>query len=199
MSEQFESAEEGVPAILLAAGFSRRWGSEDKLLADVAGMPMLRRTAEALRGGGVGRLWIICRPEQERPFREILPETWPLEWVINPDAARGMGTSIRAGVSVLPKGIFHFLIAPGDLPWLEPAAVRAVIRATETARAKPVVPTFQEVPGHPVAFPVSWTTRLRKLPDDRGAASLWKRDPCLVSFLPLHFSGVCRDLDQPGA
>lgn len=192
------SSRKQLPAIVLAAGASRRWGIDDKLCHAVEGVPMLRRVCDALRRGGVAHLWIVHRPTQREDLGAALGNLTNFSWVSNPEAERGLGTSVRAGVAALSEDAPGFFLCPGDLPWLEAEAVSAVVASFLEGEAKsPVIPTHHGFPGHPVCLPWSWRGRVAHLPDDHGASILWKNASEPVNRLELPFSGIRRDLDSP--
>jgi len=59
--------------VVLAGGYSTRFGEEDKALAEVQGEPMLNRVASRL-GEVVNTVIINCRSDQREPFDQALGE-----------------------------------------------------------------------------------------------------------------------------
>src|SRR5215210_5399346 len=83
-----------IAGLLLASGASRRFGS-DKLLAPLAGRPVIRWSAEALHEA-VDAMYVVV-PEDSASLRHAL-HGMSARWVENGAAHTGMASSIRAGI-----------------------------------------------------------------------------------------------------
>ena len=182
-----------VAILLLAAGASSRMRGADKLLQDVAGVPVLRRQAEVAIAAGAP-VFIAAAPERDlriKALRGLAVTQVPVF-----DAAEGMGASIRAGVTGLPPGISGVAILPADMPEITTDDVRAVLAAF---RATPDVilrgASAQGLPGHPVVFPARLFPALAQLSGDEGARGVLKGET--VRLLPLPDQHAVTDLDTP--
>ncbi|HJQ21479.1 MAG TPA: nucleotidyltransferase family protein [Gemmatimonadaceae bacterium] len=170
-----------IAALLLAAGGARRFGGQ-KLLEVLEGRPIIRCVAEALVAGSIERVLVVVPPGD----RVIGPALAGLhvEWIVNPEPERGIGSSIAAGVRALPADIEAVAIALADEPHLPPATVRAVLDAYRVARPRVVAPFYsrgaERVPGHPVLFDRGVFAELVELNDDRGARAVVTRDAARV-------------------
>ena len=135
-------------AVVPAAGFSTRFGTM-KLLADVGGAPLLERTLASLLDGGVARVVVVAQPGST--FEAVPSMADPrVTAVVNPDPARGMFSSIQAGLAVAGGDVV--LVLPADMPFVAPETVAAVI-ARATATESVVVPVRETRRGHPIAIP----------------------------------------------
>src|SRR5207249_11841683 len=85
----------------------------------------------------------------------IYPRVRPVE---NPDPSRGMFSSIQEGVAQAQGDTI--LVMPGDMPFISPETVRAVIAAYERKPAI-VSPRYRGKRGHPVALPSSLRDAIR--------------------------------------
>ena len=94
------SATPTIAAIVLAAGFSRRFGADDKLLADINGQPLLAHSLAAYADAPLSQKIAVLQPQS--PMAEICAAAG-FETVINNKAAEGMGTSIASAMPVLTK------------------------------------------------------------------------------------------------
>ena len=113
-------------AVVTAAGSAERFGGK-KLLAPIAGEPLLDHTIRSLLDGGVAEVIVVvgtdARRELERDVNAMNdPRVRPVE---NPDPSRGMFSSIQAGVATANGDAL--VILPGDMPYVKPETVRAVI------------------------------------------------------------------------
>lgn len=185
-----------VPCLVLAAGYSRRWGAADKLLHPWEGVPVLRRTVEALQEGGLGPLVIVTREERQSALAGALGGLRDLVWVFNRRAEGGLGTSVAAGARHLRglPGLAGVAVCPADLPTLQPVDVATVLAAFSHDPGEPVRAFHGETPGHPVIFPSSWLEALAQLAGEAGARELLRGAACRRA--PGAGPGVCRDLDQ---
>ena len=106
------------------------------------------------------------------------------------EAARGMGSSIVAGVS--ERGAASgWLILPGDMPLVRPGTLRAVAAAMED---HPVVyAQYRGRRGHPVGFAAELFSELITLDGDEGARRIVTRYP--VHGQEVDDPGVLMDVD----
>jgi CTP:molybdopterin cytidylyltransferase MocA len=188
-----------VPAILLAAGASRRMGVSKALLpCPPDGGPLVRRVARALAEGGASPVFAVVAPGAggEAVAAALAGEPGVVV-AVNPDPDRGMLSSVQAGLAyALPADAF--LVCPCDLPRLEPRHVRAVL---ETGRAQPdiiVAPAFGGKRGHPTLFPASLASEIMALdPTAFGLNEILRRHAALVVEVPQLDDAVLRDADTP--
>src|ERR1700754_3005031 len=83
-------------AILLAAGESRRWGADNKLLAPIDSKPMVRRTAEMILASSIRPVLVVTGHEAADVQAALA--NLPLSFHHAPDFAEGMSASLRAGM-----------------------------------------------------------------------------------------------------
>lgn len=183
-----------IAAVLLAAGAGRRFGARSKLLQDLHGAPIVRRSADALRHPAIGEL-IVVVPPANAELRAALDGV-SARFVVNPDPDLGMGASIAHGVAALGAGIEAAFIALADEPAVHPSVIDrlAVVLGgggagrsggAATRRITIVVPVFQGVRGHPVLFDRAVFAELAELSagGDAGARAITDRDPGRVVYL----------------
>ena len=174
-------------AIVTAAGSAERFGGK-KLLTPIDGEPLLDHTIDALLDGGASEVIVVVgragRAELERDVNAMLdPRVRAVE---NPDPSRGMFSSIQEGVAQAQGDAI--LVMPGDMPFVSPETVRAVIAAY--ARGPAIVsPRYRGKRGHPVALPFA-------LRDEITAAD---SHSTLHDVIHAHLDmRVDVDLDDPG-
>lgn len=169
--------------LLLAAGASRRFGAEDKLLAPLRGRPLIAYAAEAMRGAALdNRIVVIANPDLVRHldgFRIIL---------IAPAA---QSDSLRAGLEAAGQ-VDRLLIALGDMPRMTPAHLDRVLAATTADR--PAASCDEGPPMPPACFPRSWFPRLATLTGDSGAGRLIRDLPPQALIAA---PGLLTDIDRP--
>lgn len=180
-------------ALVLAAGGSRRFGTH-KLLADLAGQPVLRRTADTVCAAGFRETIIVTGAEYET-VRSMLADL-PCKVEYAPNWAEGISASIRAGIEALQHerdGLFLFL---GDMP-LVPSGLCEELADLAKSANYAARPMRSDVPGHPVAFTNTAAADLMALTGDEGAGALLRGAGPRIAYLPTTDEGTVLDVDTP--
>ncbi|MEM1430869.1 MAG: NTP transferase domain-containing protein [Pseudomonadota bacterium] len=156
--------------LLLAAGHSRRFGTDDKLLGDLHGKPLVAHAAEAVRLAGLDVLLAVA---EEPKVAEALPGFT----IVAPGAGRpSHSASLMAGVARAEAlGAERLLVVLGDMPWVTPTLLRAVI--ARTSAAQPAAVTDGARRSSPACWPRARFDALRALTGDTGARALLSQIP----------------------
>lgn len=182
----------GIVGILLAAGFSRRFGGDKRLQPLADGRPMAVVAATNLLAA-CGRVIAVVRSE-DQGLAGMLDELG-CTVVAAEDAALGMGHSLAAGVAASANAR-GWLIALADMPRIEAASYQAVLAALQGGAAI-ARPEFGGRPGHPVGFAAEWRKVLLTLSGDAGARAILQSAPGRVVACPVDDAGVLFDVDTP--
>lgn len=183
-----------IQALLLAAGASRRFGSNKLVAALPDGTPVVVAAARALLGAGTPVLAVL-RPGDEETAA-VLRAVPGVARTLCPDAGLGLGHSLAWGVARSPDAR-GWLVALGDMPFVQSRTVEALVRVL-AGGASIVAPILSERRGHPVGFSRAWREGLLSLRGDTGGAGLIAANPGALTLVPCDDSGVLRDLDRPG-
>jgi len=180
-------------AIVTAAGSAERFGGR-KLLTPIDGEPLLDHTIRALLDGGVSEVIVVvgsdARAEIERDVNAMLDaRVRPVE---NPDPSRGMFSSIQEGAAQAQGDVL--LVLPGDMPFVKPGTVRAVLARYEQAPAI-VSPRYRGKRGHPVALPFRLRDEILATDISANLHDVIKRHPALRADLDVEDRGIGRDVD----
>jgi molybdenum cofactor cytidylyltransferase len=187
----------GWAALILAGGAGRRFASADgrgKLLADLAGAPVIRRVADAVLAGGFSEVLAVTGAD-DAPLRAAL-EGAALRVIHAPGWAEGMAATLRTGIAALPAASRGVCIFLGDMPLVPVALVPTLADAAERAGYAARVRHGDE-PGHPVAFTRAAFPDLTRLTGDQGAATLL-RARTDVAYCDTAERGALLDIDTPG-
>ena len=181
--------------ILLAAGFSRRFGLADKLLQRLPDGQIIAIVSAKNLINAVPSSFAVVRPENKKLAR-LLKNTG-LEVIFchehDQEMADSLVTAIQAsGNSASAKD--GFIIALADMPYIQPATISAVA-AKVSAGASIVIPTYQNQRGHPIGFAAKFRNDLENLQGDEGARSIIKRYPNEVALLACDDAGILQDID----
>lgn len=178
-----------VVGLLLAAGKSRRYGSDKRLQRLPGGDTLITHCAKRLRNA-VDDVLVILGPGDEQLVDSL--ETLAVRRCINPQADEGMGSSIRCGVNHT-LDTDGWLIMPADLPLLRLETVQRIVSALVPQRA--VVPICHGARGHPVAFSRRFADELSSLSGAAGGRTILQRHHREVDWLNVHDPGIYRDMD----
>ncbi len=184
-----------IAVILLAAGESKRWGTDNKLLAQIGGRPMIRATAEMILKSHVRPLLVVTG--HEAGDVEAALSDLPLTFHHAPDFADGMSASLKAGVAAAPADCVGALICLGDMPFVRPETLDKLAEAFKTQVA--LFPTYDGKRGNPVLLSRSLFGDIMHLTGDQGARALLGAIPDRVGEVAVDDPGVLRDLDMPEA
>ena len=181
-----------IAGLLLAVGGARRFGSQ-KLVAEVGGVPIVRRAAEAL-ASGVDQLVVVTGSDGAL-VRGALSGL-NARYINNTEWAAGLSTSLRAGILAVKREASAVVIALGDQPGLDPTLVRTAI-ATWRATGKPIVATrYRGARGHPVLLDRQVFGEASEVRGDVGARMLIDGDPTRVAYVDVE-ADAPRDVDTP--
>ena len=135
--------------VILAAGLSARMGHTPKLLLDIGGAPMIRRTVEnALAFSPVETIVVTGHraPEIEAALGGL-----PVSFIHNPSYGAGQPTSVAAGVAALNADCHAVMIMLGDQPLVTADHLRALASAYAALDgASILVPYHNSRRGNPV-------------------------------------------------
>ncbi len=156
----------GVAALVLAAGGSRRLGEPKQLLA-YRGATLLDATLTAARGAGFEQVVVALGGAADEVQARV--DLSDLDVVVNPDFGDGCATSIRSGLDHVHPAMHGLVLLLGDQPGVSVDAIRAL---ADAARGHAVgVCSYDDALGHPLWFDRSMFDTLRGLHGDKA---VWK-------------------------
>lgn len=188
-----------ISAILLAAGSSSRMRGADKLMEEVNGAPLLRRSAEALLASQADEVIVVLRPKDAARHQAL--DGLDVRVVENPQATEGMGASIRVGVAAAAPDAGAALVALADMPDITPKHIDALIAAYDAEEGREIIRAAgpDGAPGNPVLFGRRFFEPLRGLEGDEGARGVLAANADLVRLVRLESDAARVDLDTPEA
>jgi molybdenum cofactor cytidylyltransferase len=181
-------------AVVLAAGRGTRMIGASKLLAEIDGKPIIRRSVEAAIASSAGRV-IVVTGHDAKAVGDALHGLDILA-VHNPDYAQGLSTSLRRGIAGVPAAMDAALVMLGDMPFVTPQLIDALSAAQERSpEALIVVPNCNGQRGKPVLWHRSLFAELQAVEGDRGARDLFARHARRLAELPTADDAVLIDID----
>lgn len=182
--------------VLLAAGRSTRMGGPNKLLAELDGLPLVRRSAEALLAAK-GIEAAICVTGHQAAEVQAALAGLDLVFADNPDFAAGLSTSLKAGIAALPAQAAGALVCLGDMPAVTPADLSRMVAAFAESGGEAVVrANHAGKRGNPVILPRSLFAAVAGLEGDTGARHIIEAGGAPVIELEIG-AAASLDIDTP--
>lgn len=182
-----------VCAILLAAGSSTRFGSENKLLMRIDGEAIVRRAVSSLVEAEIGPIHVVVGHEADR-VKSALSD-FDVVFVNNPDYAAGQATSVRAGVASVPAATDAAVFHLGDMPAVQPESIRLVVEAYRADVADAIAAGYRGTRGNPVLFDSRYFPELQDVSDDHGGRYVLMNSD-RAAIVETGDSGVTADVDD---
>lgn len=177
--------------ILLAAGCSRRFGSDKRHHQLPHGEGMALYSAKRFRSV-LDDVLVVLKPDDHDLAEQI--RGVGCQVACNPDHLKGLGSSIRCGVQAAANSP-GWLVMPADLPWLQPATIQMVAQRLSLQDGKILLPCCEGRRGHPVGFAAAFRDSLLSLQDNASGKQLMQQAADSVLWLEVPDSGIYRDLD----
>ncbi len=189
-----------VAIILLAAGKASRMGvgGPHKLLAEFAGVPLVRRSAERAISSGANSVTVVTGYRHE----EIEAALFGLDVDLahNPDFVSGMASSLKRGFGA-PKSrrADGVLVMLADMPNVTAGDLTILIETFRSAGGQAIVrAASQGKRGNPVILPRSLHEEVNRLEGDVGARQII--ESCGFSVINVDIGDAADlDVDTPEA
>ena len=178
-----------IPAIILAAGASKRLGQPKQLL-EFQGESLIHRVARiALQA--CDPVLVVLGSEEERMKMALVDLN--VRCVRNLGWAEGMASSLRAAVSALPPEARAAIFLVCDQPALDLALLERIIHLHQEHPGRRIASGYAGIRGIPALLLCQDFDALLQLRGDRGAKDLLASD----AVLEIPFPGGEQDLDLP--
>lgn len=186
-----------VVALIMAAGYSRRFGPNDKRCALMPDGQTLLAASLTNAQKAFTHLRVAVR-EKEDPELLGIPEDVALVRVRK--AHLGLGESLAEAVGALGRDpglddIDAVAILLGDMPYVDPQTLRALQHLA--SRDMIVRPCFEGRQGHPVIFGRAMWPALEKISGSDGAKGVIQQYASRLREWPVADTGILRDIDAP--
>jgi len=178
--------------ILLAAGQSRRFGSNKLLHHTIDDTPMLLVSARKLVSV-LPHSVVVINEKLQSISRKL--ESLGMQVVVNEQAEQGMGSSIACGVAASSNAV-GWLIALADMPYIKESTTHQLVTRMQQG-AGIVAPECDGQRGHPVGFATKYQQDLLNIQGDCGARVVLEQHQSDVVLLQTDDNGVLIDVDQP--
>jgi CTP:molybdopterin cytidylyltransferase MocA len=183
--------------VVLAAGAGSRFGG-GKMLAPLAGRPILQHTLDALAAARVTDVVVVLGTDAAEVERAI---EWRSERrVVNATPAAGLAGSLRVGLAsttATDPAPGAVLVVLGDQPLLDAEQLRRLVTESDDESHPFVVPEWSGggSPNPVLLLPDAWAL-VDEAAGDRGMASVMAARPDLVRRVPLNGRNVEVDTQE---
>lgn len=171
-------------AVLLAAGHSQRFGDRDKLLAPLAGKPLVVHAATAIASLAPQWRIAVCAQGGGDIAALLAAQGFDIVTVDGPHVA--MSRSLARGIDRANEiGAAAALVCLADMPFVTPEHLQALIDLRDATAAPVVASSLADIATPPALFAQCQFEKLTSLTGDRGASDLLKDAPCVAASAQL--------------
>lgn len=181
-------------AIVLAAGQSRRMGTQ-KVLLPVQGKSLIARVADEALASRVSHTLVVVGRDADSIRKELADR--PVQFVQNPEPESEMLASVRCGLRELPEGCTGVAIVLGDQPGIKAELIDQLMQTFDVSGRGIVVPVCAGKRGHPLVFKTRYRDEILERFDETGLRGLLQAHPEDVYELEIAEPEVFEDLDEP--
>ena len=198
MSVARQQAASRPAAVLLAAGFASRMRGIVKLLLEIDGEPLVRRTLRVLHEAGVSDV-VVVLGHHATQIAPVL-EGCSARVLHHAGYQAGQQSSVLAGLRALAPDADPVLVVLGDLPLLEPQDISGLLAAfaARPAGRRVLVPRAQGLRGNPVVVERSVVDEVLLADDETaGLRGFIDRNRQVVASFEAPNDHTVVDLDTP--
>ena len=188
-------AQEKPTFIMLAAGNSRRFGS-NKLLYEIDGVPMYLRTLTKLQKAAseLGNCEIIVVTQYEEIAAKA--QGSGARALINPHPERGISSSMQIGLAAA-KESSACLFTVSDQPWLTTETIVNLVHKFQSEQKGMACTILNNKTGNPCIFSRKYYQELQEITGDKGGKQIINRHPEDVAYLEIEDARELTDVDTP--
>ncbi|MFH0916575.1 MAG: nucleotidyltransferase family protein [bacterium] len=187
-----ESGAVSVSAVVLAAGRATRMGGQ-KVLLPLGGRSVVQWVVDAALGSRAVET-IVVLGHDAGMVNEAL-DGRPVTVVVNPDYARGMSTSLQAGLRAVHPGCDAAVFLLGDQPFVTSALVDQLIHRFAETRKGVVRPVVGDRPAHPVLMSAALFPEILEQRGDVGGREIARRHLGQLCLVPVDDPRLDLDID----
>lgn len=179
-----------VSGIILAAGFSKRMGT-NKLLLPVAGIPVIERVISIVSKARIDEVIVVCASEGVGR----IGNEYHAKVIRNTSQELGQSHSIKLGVENCSLDTDGFMFFVGDQPFMTEDIINSLIESFEDSNYNAVVPFYCGNRGNPVIFSSKLREKLLSLNGDVGGRKLFAELGADILEVPFDSETLGFDID----
>ena len=178
-------------AILLASGFSERFGSRNKLLVPFRGKPLARYALElAAEINFLGGIYFVAASLDVAALAADIDAVKVLK---NSKPEKGLRESVRLGVKAALDTEFYLFFAC-DQPFLDAVTVKRILDARKPGCV--TEPRYKDRPGNPCLFSAMFREELVSLAEGETPRDIKTRNPGALRGVEITNPLALKDIDD---
>ncbi len=186
-------------AIVLAAGFSRRMGDENKLLLPFGQHSVLQETLSQVCASNVAEVILVSGFQSTAIVNSL--DTSGITIISSKNFHEGMTRSIQQGVRAAANTSKGYMICLGDMPLIQTREYNLLLEAFgEEYRKNPetiILAEFQGRRGQPVTFSAHYQQAILDHREMNGCKTIIENNEGNVFTVEMPGDNICRDIDTP--
>ena len=172
-----------ISAVVLAAGRSRQPNA-----------PPVSGVVDTFLSAGVDDVVVVLGYDAERAKSVLADKN--VRVVVNPEYERGISTSLRRGLRMLPRNTAGVMISLGNLAPTRLDIVSRLIDTYMNSDAPIVVPTHSDLRGHPVIFDASLIPDLLRVRGNVGGRKVIEKHRGVARLVEVEDDCILRQIDD---
>lgn len=161
-----------IGAVIMASGFSKRFGQKNKLLVPIEGMSLIERVLYEVLESDLFLSVVVVTQYQE--IEALYKKNKKITLVKNTAPEEGISTTIQLGIEAMPK-VDAYMFIQGDQIGLTRKNIEKIVQTFKQNKNKIIVPTYDGDYGSPKLFPSIYRDQLMALKGDVGGKQLLNR------------------------
>jgi molybdenum cofactor cytidylyltransferase len=182
-----------VAGVVLAAGASIRMG-QSKILLEIEGESLVRRSVRRAIGAGLSPVIVVLGHEAARAHREL--RGLACDVVVNPDYAKGMSTSLGAGIAAVPETAEAAMVILADMPFVTSEMMAEVILRHRESGAPLVASRYGDVTAPPTLYDRALFAELKGGEGEGRGREVVRRHAEQAVYVCWDAAALC-DIDTP--
>ena len=183
-----------IHAVLLAAGRSERMGRNNKLLLNVDGIPLVRKSAINILNSNVTSMTVVTGFDENKIVNAL--NGLNVNFVKNINFREGLSSSLKAGLANITPSPSAVIICLADMPKIQPEHINQLIENFNPLKGWEIcIPTNNGKRGNPVLIGNRFFPYIFETNGDFGAKQIMKQHSDKIVEVEIGTSDIHFDID----
>ena len=183
-----------IHAVLLAAGRSERMGRNNKLLLNVDGIPLVRKSAINILNSNVTSMTVVTGFDENKIVNAL--SGLNVNFVKNINFREGLSSSLKAGLANITPTPSAVIICLADMPKIQPEHINRLLENFDPLRGLEIcIPTNNGKRGNPVLIGSRFFPYIFETSGDFGAKQVMKQHSDKIVEVEIGTSDIHFDID----
>lgn len=179
-------------AIILAAGSSRRMGTQ-KMLLPFDESTIIETVINNVLNTNIENVMVVLGADHHKIRNAV--DYLPVQFCHNDQHEMGMLSSVMCGFRSLPENANAALVYLGDQPGIPSIVTDTILEAYNEELQGIVIPVYNHRRGHPLLVDLKYRREIQKLDLEQGLRSLMHLFPEDVLEVEVDEPGILVDID----